>query len=439
MKQTVVRTLSRTACLLGASLLAVSANVSLAEEVELDRIVAIVGEDVVMKTELDQRLASIYMRAQAANQPMPPRDELAKQVLDRLIDERLQLGLAERNNMQVSDAQINAALQDIAARQGLTFEKFVEQAHANGENLADLRRQISSEIKINYVQDGAVRQNIPVSLQEITNFLESDEGKFWQSPQLQLGHIQLNLSAGAPKDEVARVMARANAMRTELMEGGDFKQMALTQSAGQTALQGGDLGWRSTVELPQDMANAAKGLQPGEISEPIRNDAGVHLLKVYDRKGGQQQLILKEYDVRHILVKTNEIRDDEAAYNQLMKVREDLISEESEKDFAAYAKELSEDPGSKLSGGELGWNIPDRFVPEFGQMMQSVEVGEISFPFHTEHGWHILQVTEVRDQDFSGNVLNNRAREILVDRKFEEELSIWLQEQRDNTFIEIKL
>lgn len=420
----------------GIALLVLTAPFVSAEEVMLDSIVAVVEDDVIMKTELDARLKFVFQRIQSSGTQPPPRDQIVPQVLEQLVLERLQLRLGERSGIRISDAEINQALQRVAASQGKTFELFVEEAHHSGVSLADLRQRLREEMIINQVQEGAVKRNIRISPQEIDNFLNSEEGQFWKSPELQLGHIQLSLSAGAPKERVAQVKEQADELYQQLQNGADFRQMAITKSAGQNALQGGDLGWRRAVQLPPKLSEAVRDLQAEELSKPVRTDAGFHILKVYARRGGEQEILIKQFKVRHILLKVNEIRDDEATYNQLQALRTRIQNGE---DFAALAKEFSQDIGSALGGGDLGWSLPGQFVPEFEQMMQSTDVGDVSPPFRSQFGWHILQVTEAREQDFSGEVLRNQAAEILRNRKFDQELEIWLREQRDRAYVEFKV
>ena len=230
------------------------------------------------------------------------------------------------------------------------------------------------------------------------------------------------------------MLAKAKDLQAQISSGVDFRQLAIANSADQSALQGGDLGWRKMAQLPGVFIDAVEDLAVDEVSQPIRSGAGYHLLKLYERRGGGEQLI-EQHFARHILIKPNQIRDQETTVSELNKLRDRALAGE---DFAELAKEFSEDPGSGLKGGELGWSTPGMFVPEFEQTMNSIAVGEISAPFSSQFGWHILQVTERRKQDFSDDILRNRAENMLRQRKYEEELQVWLQEIRDEAFIEIK-
>ena len=277
-------------------------------------------------------------------------------------------------------------------------------------------------------------RRIRISSQELDNFLNSEEGHFMASPDVNIGHILLPVSSGSSSDDVSAILQRAEGLLGETQRGTDFRQLAIANSADQTALQGGDLGWKKMAQLPGVFIEAVEKLEIGQVSEPIRSDAGYHLIKLYDRRGGGEQLI-EQHFARHILIKPNEIRDEQTTIETLNTLRDRVKAGE---DFALLAKEFSEDPGSALNGGELGWSTPGMFVAEFEETMSGIELNEISAPFLSQFGWHILQVTERRKQDFSDEIKRNRAQNVLRQRKFEEELQVWLQEIRDEAFVEIK-
>jgi len=287
---------------------------------------------------------------------------------------------------------------------------------------------------IGRVQEGSMNRRITITEQAIDNFLNSEEGRSWSSPDVNLGHILLPLSAGAPKDEVTRIQEKVLDLYNKAKDGADFKSLAIAHSSGQNALKGGDLGWRKTTQLPTLFISALDDLSPGQISDPIRSNAGYHLLKLYDRRGGGGQLV-EQHRVRHILLSPSEIRSDEETLEVIKKLRTDI---REGKDFAAVAKEHSEDIGSAMSGGVLGWSVPGQFVPQFEKTMKSVEINEVSEPFKSQFGWHILQVTERRKKDFTQKIKRSQAKNIIKQRKFQEELQIWLQEIRDEAFVEIK-
>ena len=417
------------AVLLGAFSVTASAQIEI-----LDKVVAIVDEDVVLESEVQRRLATIYAQIQQSGTQPPPQEIIVQQVLERLISERLQLNMGYSAGIRITDAELNDAMARIAKSNQLTMEQYAEQIHATGSTLSNVREEIRNEMILMRVQQGQVMRRIRISNQELDNFLNSEEGRFMTSPDVNVGHILLPVPSGKNTDEVNAILQRAQGILDQANSGTDFRQLAIANSADQTALQGGDLGWRKMAQLPGVFIEAVEKLEIDQVSEPIRSDAGYHLIKLYERKGGGEQLI-EQHFARHILIKPNQIRDEATVVSQLTELRERIKAGEN---FALLTKEFSEDPGSALNGGELGWSTPGMFVPEFEQTMGSIELNEVSAPFLSQFGWHILQVTERRNQDFSENISRNRAQNLLRQRKYEEELQVWLQEIRDEAFVEIK-
>jgi peptidyl-prolyl cis-trans isomerase SurA len=417
------------------ALLLTTVSVTASAQLEiLDRVAAVVDEDVVLESEVQRRLASIYAQIKQSGTQPPPQEILLQQVLERLISERLQLNMGFDAGVRITDAELNEALGRIASSNELTMEQYAEQVHASGSTLSNVREEIRNEMILMRVQQGQVMRRIRISSQELDNFLNSEEGRFMTSPDVNVGHILLPVPSGKSNAEVNAILQRAQGLLDEANSGTDFRQLAIANSAGQTALQGGDLGWRKMAQLPGVFIEAVEQLEIDQISEPIRSDAGYHLIKLYERKGGGEQLI-EQHFARHILIKPNQIRDEATVISQLTELRERIKAGD---DFALLSKEFSEDPGSALNGGELGWSTPGMFVPEFEQTMGSIEIDEVSAPFLSQFGWHILQVTERRNQDFSENITRNRAQNLLRQRKYEEELQVWLQEIRDEAVVEIK-
>lgn len=406
-----------------------------AQTIALDKVVAIVDNDVVMASELQQQMAMISKRLESQNTELPPQDVLRDQVLEHLIRERLQLQMGQRAGVEISEQEITQAIGRMAASGGLNMEQFQQQLWSDGMSMAQFKERLRREMLINRVQKGSVNRRINVSDQEIDNFLESQEGKFWVSPDYQLGHILIGLSAGADEETVDDAKMKAEGLYQQLNDGANFKELAIANSNGQMALQGGDLGWRKTSQLPSLLAEAVPNMKKGEVSEPIRSDAGFHILKLYNQRGGEETIV-EQSKVRHILVKPSTILSDKEAFEKITHIREEL---EAGADFNELAKNHSEDIGSMLSGGDLGWSTPGQFVPEFEATMNDIEVGKVSEPFRSQFGWHILKVDERRQQDFTDTVIRNQAANIIRKRRFEEELPNWLQEIRDEAYVEIKL
>ena len=414
---------------------ALSISLSISAQVTmLDRVVAIVDDDIVLNSELQQRMMTINEQiAQSGTQP-PPQEIILQQVLERLISERLQLNMGYNAGIRITDEELNAAITRVAQSNGLTITQYITDIQSRGGTIAVVREEIRNEMVIRRVQQGKVMRRIRISEQELDNFLTSEEGRFLISPDVNIGQILLSVPTGSSKNDTDGILARAQKLQTDTANGTDFRQLAIANSADQSALQGGDLGWRKMAQLPGVFIDAVEQLELGQVSDPIRSDAGYHLLKLYERRGGGKQLI-EQHFARHILLKPNQIRDEQATIAELNGLREQVLAGE---EFAKLSKQLSEDPGSALKGGELGWSTPGMFVPEFEETMNSIALNEISAPFASQFGWHILQVTERRDQDFSSEILRNRAQNMLRERKYEEELQVWLQEIRDEAFIEIK-
>lgn len=405
-----------------------------AEIALLDRVVAIVDDDVVLYSELNQRMAGILTRIQQSGTQAPPEEILRKQVLEQLISERLQLNMGYNAGIRVSDEEINQTLARVAASSNLSLEDYIAQIHASGGTLANVRQEIVDEIIIMRVQQGRVMRRIRISEQELTNFLNSEEGRLVTSPDVNIGQILFSVPSSSSPDETKTIVDKLNKIEEQLKAGADFKQLAIANSDDQSALEGGDLGWRKMAQLPGVFIEAVESMEAGQVSKPIRSAAGYHLIKLYDRRGGGEKLIEQHFS-RHILLKPNQIRDEAATIELLNKLRDRIKEGE---DFATLSKEFSEDPGSALKGGELGWSTPGMFVPEFEQTMSGIALDEVSNPFRSQYGWHILQVTDRRMQDFSDNILRNGAENLLRQRKFAEELQVWLQEIRDEAFVEIK-
>lgn len=414
--------------------LSVLASMAHSKVAVLDRVAAVVNDDIVLQSELDQRTASIYRSIQESGTQPPPLEILRDQVLERLISERLQLSMGFNAGVRISDTEIDQTIARLAAGNNLSVAQYMAQINSSGESILDLRENIANEMIIMQVQQGSVMRGIHISEQELDNFLNSEEGKLMTSPDVNLGQILISTPSAGSTEEVKASQGKLDNIIEQINQGTDFKQLAIANSDDQSALEGGDLGWRKQAQLPSLFNEAIKSLKPGEISKPIRSGAGFHVLKLYDRKGGGEQLI-EQHFARHILLKPNQIRNQAETVSFLNDLRQQAQDNDN---FYALAKQHSEDPGSALKGGELGWSTPGLFVPEFEQTMASIALNEISEPFQSQFGWHILQVTERRMQDFSDEILRNRADNVLRQRKYSEELQVWLQKIRDEAYVEIK-
>ena len=418
-----------------ASFLLFSAGFSMAQTVMLDRVVAIVDDDLVLESELKERMATILQRLQAQYNQLPPEDVLQKQILEQLIVERIQLQMAKRYDINPSAAEIDQAIGRIAQNNQMTPEQLKADLEQQNMSIDDLRGQIRTEMTINQLQQGIVNGRIRVTEQEIDNFLASTDGRFATSPDFHLGHILIAVSSAAEPAMVSAAEKEANEIYEKLQQGADFAQLAISHSNDQSALQGGDIGWRKLAQLPELFSKQLEAIGTGEVSKPFRSGAGFHILKNIEQRGGGEQLV-EQTKARHILIKTTEIMNDDQARAKLLELKARI---EKGEDFAKLARENSEDTGSMLAGGDLGWSMPGMFVPAFEETMANTDIGEISQPFKSQFGWHILQVEERRKEDMSGQMKRNQAANLIRSRRFDEEFQSWLTQIREEAYVEIKI
>ena len=401
----------------------------------LDRVVAVVDSGVVMESQLNQRVQDIIGRLRSDGIELPPKEVLEEQILERLIIEEIQLQIGDQAGVKISDAELNRALSMIASENSMNLEQFKESLDANNDSYVKLRDQVRKELIIQRVQRGKVGANIEISEQEIENFLNSEEGRSKLAEQYNVQQILLSLNSSAPENEVNLVKEKGADLIERYKEGESFEKLAATYSSDQNALEGGSLGWRKSSELPSLFSNVVVKMKVGEISELIRSGAGFHIIRLSEKRGE----VVKFEDqtlVRHILIQSSEIRSENQTKELINEIHQELIDGE---DFKQLARQHSEDPGSKMEGGELGWSSPDSFDPAFEAVMNSIDIGEMSKPFQSSFGWHILEVLDRRNEDISDDVRKNRAYSIIFNRKFEQELQRTLIELRSESYVDIKL
>lgn len=400
----------------------------------IDKIVAIVDNDIIMLSELNERIVSIKNRLSRQGTPLPPDDVVVQRVLDQLILEAVQLQLANMAGIRVPDEQLNETLENIARSNNMTIEQFEAQLALEGESYAAAREQIRREMIISRIQKREVDRRVRVTEQEVKNFLASKEGRTRSGAEYLIGHILVALAENASENELKKAELRAEEILTELRSGEDFSKVAVAKSDGRQALEGGIIGWRKETELPTIAQDIIPALAINEPSKPIRTGSGFHIISVLDKRGGQQQLV-EQTQVRHILIAPSAIRTDQEAQEIINKLYERI---EGGDDFAEIAKSNSDDAVSAIDGGSLDWVTPGQMVPEFEQIMEQTKVGELSQPFRSQFGWHILQVLNKRTQDMGEMIQTNQAQQVLHRRKYEEELAHWLLEIKHEAFIDIK-
>ena len=401
----------------------------------IDRVIAVVDSGVIMESELNQRVQDIIGRLRSEGTELPPKELLEEQVLERLIIEEIQLQIGDSAGVKISDAELNRALSMLASQNSMNLEQFKKSLDANNESYSKLRDSVRKELIIQRVQRGKVGANIEISEQEIENFLNSEEGRSKLAEQYNVQQILLSLNSEAPESEVNSTKEKGSDIIRRYNEGESFEKLAATYSSDQNALEGGSLGWRKATELPTLFSDVVVKMKVGEASELIRSGAGFHIIRLAEKRGD----VVKFEDqtlVRHILVQLSEIRSEKQTKDLMNEIYQKLVDGE---DFKQLARQYSEDPGSKMEGGELGWSAPDTFDPAFEEVMNSVDTGEVSRPFQSSFGWHILEVLDRRNEDISDDVRKNRAYSIIFNRKFEQELQRTLIELRSESYVDIKL
>lgn len=422
--------------LLGAAAL-LSAHTASAETEILDRVVAVVDDNVVLESELTERTESIIERLRDQYSQLPPREVLQQQILDQLILERIQLNLAEMYDIEISDQQINQAVQDVIRENRFPDEQALRQdLRSQGSSMSAFREELRREITLNQLKQGVVNGRIRVTEQEVENFLQSADGRFAASPDYRLGHILLNVPSDATAEQADEIESKARDIYEQLRDGADFAQMAMTHSSDSNALDGGDMGWRRLAQLPSLFGDAVQEMSVGEVSEPIRSGAGYHILKIHDQRGGGEQMV-EQTRARHILIEPSEMVDDDMAREQLADLRRQVLEEEAE--FDELVREHSDDLGTMLDGGDLGWVMDGMLDESFQRTMDNTEVGEISEPFRSQFGWHILEVLERREKDMSDQMRRNQAQQTLRSRRFDEELQLWQAEIRENAYVDVRI
>lgn len=405
-----------------------------AAEQKLDRIAAIVDNDVVMLSQYQTRLKEVQQTISKRGVEVPPDDVLRQQVMERLIIDAIQLQIAERSGIRVSDEELSASMATIAERNGMTQKEFEQALSADGLSLEDAREQIRHEMIISRVRQYRVTERIQVTDQEVQNFLASDLGKMQLAEEYELANILVPVPDGATSAELEQAQKTVATIVQKLKNGGDFSQLAISYSASENALEGGDMGWRRAAQLPPPFDRLVGEMSVGQVTEPTRTAGGIIMLKLLDKRG-DQVMYRDEVHVRHILLTPSEIRSPEATQKLANRLYERLRSGE---DFAALAKQFSEDPGSALNGGDMNWVDPSSVVPEFREEMARTEIGQLSKPFASQFGWHVLQVLDRRSTDSSEQMREQQALNLLRNRKYDEELQTWLGQIRDEAYVEIK-
>ena len=388
----------------------------------LDRVAIIVGEGVVLESQVNNMLENIKKRYQEQGAPMPPQEMMLEQVQERLIIEELQLQMGRQAGIRVGDGELNQAFENIAQSNGLSLESFIETLEAEGESYEELRSQVRKEMIIQRVQRGRVGREVDITEQELDGFLATEGAVKELSPELFVRQILVS-------DQ-----NKADSLLMDINNGEDFANLAKENSTSTNASSGGEMGWRNLADLPSLFADALKNKKKGYISPPLKGGSGYYILKLEDKRGDLVRFE-DQWNVRHILMMTTKLRDETFTKKELEEVRARVLDGE---DFSLLAKEYSEDPGSASRGGDLDWLSLGKTAPAFEKMMLESPVNEISPVFESEFGFHFLQVLETRTEDLTEEVIKDRAYGILFARKFDEELENSLRTTRAEAFVEFK-
>lgn len=400
----------------------------------LDKVVAIVDNDVIMQSQLEQRVQEVRQTIAKRGGGTPPEEELQKQVLDRLVLENLQLQIGERSGIRITDEELNSAMGTIAQRNNMSLDQFRAALSHDGLSFNTAREQVRREMIISRVRQRRVAERIQVSEQEVKNFLASESGKAQLSQEYHLANILVATPEAANAQQIQAAGNQAMALYQQLREGANFAQLATAKSASDNALEGGDMGWRKAAQLPPPFDQMLAGMKPGDVTQPVRTPGGFIILKLMEARGGQAEM-RDEVHVRHILLKPSEIRSP-AETQRLIETLYTRVQDGE--DFATLAKNYSEDPGSALNGGDLNWIDPQSLVPEFRDVMAQTPVDTVSKPFQSQFGWHILEVLGRRATDATQQAREQQALNVLRNRKYDEELQTWLRQIRDEAYVEIK-
>ncbi|HHY0362498.1 TPA: peptidylprolyl isomerase SurA [Vibrio cholerae] len=402
-----------------------------AEPKQLDSVAVIVNSGVILQSDVDSALKTIKANAKQNKQPLPQETVLREQVLEKLIIDTLQQQEADRIGVKIDDNRLNEAIKEIAKNNQQTQEQLIASVAQEGLTYPEFREQVRKEMAASDARNALVRRRINILPAEVDTLAELLAQETDATVQYKISHIQLRVDDGQDKNAAETL---ANKLVNDLKNGADFAQMAYAYSKGPKALQGGDWGWMRKEEMPTIFADQIKMQNKGSIIGPFRSGVGFHILKIDDVKG-LETVAVTEVNARHILIKPTIILSDEGAQKQLNEFVQRIKN--GEVTFAELAQQYSQDPGSTAQKGELGYQTPDLYVPEFKHQIETLPVGQISEPFKTVHGWHIVEVLDRREVDRTDSALKNKAYRILFNRKFNEEASAWLQELRASAFVEV--
>jgi peptidyl-prolyl cis-trans isomerase SurA len=402
----------------------------------LDRVAATVNDGVVLSSELDEQMLIVVDRLRAQKLDLPPQNVLRQQILDRLVLQELQMQRADRAGIKVSDETLNNALSDVAASNQIKLADLPNALAAQGIDYASYRDNIRKELAMQILRQRDVIARINVSPREIEQFLERQKKMPSEANEYNVSHILIAVPQAATPEQGEEAAKKADEVYQKATSGEDFGRLAVAYSNSQTALEGGSLGWRKGTELPTFLGEAIATMKAGDVTKPMRTPSGYHIIKLNEVRGNAQ-VIVNQVHARHILIKTNELQDDATVQQKLATIRDRIVNKGE--NFTAVASVVSEDPGSAAEGGDLGWASPGTYVPEFEKQLAQLQPDEISQPFRTQFGWHIIQLLGRRQFDMTDDMRRQKAFAALRESKADEETELWLRRLRDEAYVEYKL
>ena len=399
----------------------------------LDSIVAVVNDDVITRHDLDEHYDRAVQQLKARKIPLPSRAVLEKQLLERMISDRIQLQYANQTGIRVDGPTLDKALNRIAAQNNMNLEQFRTALAKEGMAFNKFRDDIRDEIILQRLHERDVDSKVNVTEAEVDGYLEN-QAKQGQEDEYNFDHILIRIPEAATTEQIQQQRARAQKVLDELKKGANFAQLSASYSDASNALDGGNVGWRRGSQLPTPFADILAKMQPGQVSDIIRSSNGFHILKLVDKRGQNSKMVVQQTHVRHILIKTNELVSATDAKNRLLQIRERLLNGAK---FADMARQYSDD-SSAAKGGDLGWVSPGETVPEFEHAMNALKPGEISQPVQSPFGFHLIEVLARRDQDVTKERQRLLARQALRERKIEAAQEEWLRQLRDSAYVEYR-
>lgn len=407
---------------------------SIAAPVPLDKVAVQINDGVILQSEIDNMLNTVKENAKKSDQTLPSDSALKTQIIDRLILTRLQLQMANRMGLHVGDLQLDQTIDNIAKERHMTVDQLRKTIEKDGESFSQYREQLREDITIGEVQRIQVQRRIQISSQETNALVNIIKEQGLKNVEFKIGHILIELPNNPTNKQLNHAKEQAKSLLQQLKNGANFEQVAIASSAGPKALEGGIWDYMNINAMPTLFAEAVNNAKKGDIIGPIKSGSGLHIIKIMDIKGMKTKEV-DEVKSRHILLKPSPILSDERAKNTLAKFLHEI--KQGKASFAELAKKYSEDPGSATKGGELGWADPNMYVPAFAKTLDKLKPGQISQPFRSSHGWHIVQLEQRRKIDATDKFTINRAHQLIFRRKFAEELQSWLDEMRSEAYIHV--